>query len=76
MKKLTFTIYILLCVLLFVGCTNNDEDVTQDQSAAQEKDVTGENNEDVTDINEELEEIHNKSMQYMYENNHNNWTGD
>ncbi len=28
------------------------------------------------DYYKELEELHNKSMQYMYDNNHNNWTGD
>ena len=29
-----------------------------------------------SDYYKELEELHNKSMQYMYNNNHNNWTGD
>ncbi|WP_207655755.1 ABC transporter substrate-binding protein [Vallitalea okinawensis] len=58
MKKLSFIIYILLCVFLFVGCTNNDEDVTQDKSSVQEKDVIEEQSEVVTETTEEIEELH------------------
>lgn len=57
MKKLTFTIYILMCVLLFVGCTNNDEDVTQDKSAAQENSVAEEKNEVANETLEEIKEM-------------------